>query len=456
MKKMMMLGCLVAANLCVNGMESDQELIDKTLVALKYVKNFDDVLKVSELDIKQQNNMQDNDELCLTALRNYELRKKAIKADVDVRVAVDCYLKTHKRINLAECRRGEKYPDDRRRKIVYGKILDGLLVLNSDGQLVGSEESLFEARGSRSLINLMGNIKRINYVHFFEWCKEGNVEAVEKFIQQNPTLDINYQTKDHGTTALLHAATRYEWDVVWYLLQCGADKMIKDNYDQSLFLKSLCKTHMKAFEKLLLLYSHEEINALCKSMPLKRDCNNEIYINAHVQDVLDGKKELESKNHLGDTALALACIHSQVPIIVKLLNRGANLGSKDCGFTPYRYLNSSERKHYLFAVREALNDGPCIPVEELSAVLDDAVGADCARLIKQRYVEETFKEIDFFEMAQARIWKYVCADACKVAKIERLDKITNQPDEKRGLAALLLLPQKTLTEVNIQLALEGK
>ncbi len=311
-----------------------------------------------------------------------------------------------------------------------------------------------------AIMPLCINAMKINYGHFFELCKKGNVEAIKQFIQQNPSLDINYQTKDYGTTALLHAATWHKWDVVWYLLQSGADKMIRDNYDESLLLKSLSVEYVKEFKKILFLYSYEEINALCKSVPFNRDDSNSIVrIGYHAKSVLDGKKELESKWG-GYTALHLSCIFYRVPVIVELLNRGANLESKHGKgtgpFTPYFFLNLSDTKLYLFAVREALNDGPCMPVALLSAVLDDRVGAVCARQIKQFYVEEVCKKIDFFETAQARIWKYVCADACKVAKIERLDKITNQPDEKRGLAALLLLPQKTLTEVNIQLALEGK
>ena len=43
MKKIMLLSVLVGMHLCVNGMEEDKKLIDKTLVALEYVKNFNPV-----------------------------------------------------------------------------------------------------------------------------------------------------------------------------------------------------------------------------------------------------------------------------------------------------------------------------------------------------------------------------------------------------------------------------
>src|SRR5690606_32449771 len=127
----------------------------------------------------------------------------------------------------------------------------------------------------------------INYELFFDLCKRGNINALQEFMNENPTLNINY-LDSHGQTPCLYAASWDKWEVVWELLECGADKMIKDNYGQSLFSIAVYNMFSKSFKRCLADYSIKQINDLCKTMPFRRgiDYKMVIPVNQSYQDIV--------------------------------------------------------------------------------------------------------------------------------------------------------------------------
>ena len=303
----------------------------------------------------------------------------------------------------------------------------------------------------------------IDYDQFFELCRIGQESAIKDFIKQNPTININYQN-NHGTTPLLHAATWGNWNIVWYLLKyCNENKMMKDNYGQTLFSKAVYNWSSVHFKKLLKIYSFNEINELCKTICLQREIDNPAkfsleFVNTEILNALNNKKNLNEQDNDGITILHLACVSGKVSLIIELLKHGADLDIKDnlkqsCYDHLYTKRMSRERAPW-FVVREAFNNGSCIPTALMNKVfkkIGNNYNRDISHYIKQLYVEHIAQDI--FELPKARIWKYVCEKACeKGGFVKQNEKV----DEKRCLATIMLLPQKKLTEINIQLALENK
>src|SRR5205085_2783864 len=90
-----------------------------------------------------------------------------------------------------------------------------------------------------------------------------------------------------GTTAVFHAAAWEKWYIVLCLLNNhGADKMISDQYGQTVFSKLMHATwfskkvwpsYYEQFVKLLNIYSLDELNALCKDMRFDRNVRDSWY-----------------------------------------------------------------------------------------------------------------------------------------------------------------------------------
>ena len=305
--------------------------------------------------------------------------------------------------------------------------------------------------------------KTIDYDHFFELCKNGQKSVIKNFIKENPTIDINYQN-NQGTTPLLYATTWFSWKNVWYLLKhCNANKMMKDNYEQTIFSIAVYNSSSYSFKKLLKIYSFNEINELCKTicLPIKMDNSAEFYrfINTIILEALNKKKDLNEKQDGGKTVLHKACIYKKIPLIIELLKHGADLDIKnDSGKSCYDCLyteKTSNNRAPFFVVREAFNNGLVIPAALIQNVFENIghdIDCDVSHYIKQLYVDLIVQD-KLSELPKARIWKYICEDACEKGG---LIKQNEKADEKRCLAIIMLLPQKKLTEINIQLALGDK
>src|SRR5690606_23190257 len=184
-----------------------------------------------------------------------------------------------------------------------------------------------------------------------------------------------------------------------------------------------------------------QITALCKTMPLRRGIDYKMVmpVNQSYQDIVS--RSLDSANNVGQTALHIACIRSYTTAIIALLKQGASLDIKDeWNNTPYSCLNDCFKIKSLFVVREAFNNGSCMPAAFICNVLEENVNPDVAYFIKQLYVKEVWE--DQLKTPEARLWKPVCVQACKIGGMQ-------ETDEKRCLTRILLLPQEEKTKLNI-------
>lgn len=310
------------------------------------------------------------------------------------------------------------------------------------------------------LIPCLYGMEAIDYSYFFDLCKQGNVDDVKTFIKQHPTIDLNHQN-EHGTTPALHASTWKKWDCVKYLLRKHKiNKMMPDNYGQTIFSKAVYGDNFWILRQLLGgdYYSQGELNTLCKNMCLNRSTNNEAeQISTFVSDALAGKQDINSKNDNNVTALHVACSCKHIPIIIQLLERGADLDIESeehqCSMSSYDLLQpkTNGNKSVLFVVREAFNSGPyTIPATALmnhmfETTLQEHMPSDVTNHIKQFYAQ-----LIFFESPKARIWKYVAQEACILLGMTPADLA----NKTHCLTTILFLPQQKLTEINMrQLAL---
>jgi len=327
-----------------------------------------------------------------------------------------------------------------------------------------------------------------NYNHFLELCAYGNFYEMTKCIKENPTFDINHQD-DTGTTALLVAAhkghiTDTPWNEVWYLLAAGANKATKNIHGQSLFSMGTYskRTNKNKLPLLLPFYNLEEINTECKTISLNRyaipnrDPFNLSYspcykISEHVTDVLEGKKDLESRDDKNKTALFSACQDFHAPFIIQLLKRGARLTLDSKSKIPqyptaYGALENNffyHNRNIFFALREAFNNGPAIPTTLICAV--EIVNSDVAKIIRQLYLQlliETPLTDNERNSPEAQLWKHaytllnregaqhweptVCNNLCKRQIIGQYTLLTSD----NFLKYVLLLPKKEKTKLNIE------
>jgi len=316
------------------------------------------------------------------------------------------------------------------------------------------QETTFDV--SELLAEIEQDEEKIVYRTFFDACLNGNIGAINAFIASHPEVNLDYQN-EHGTTPLLHAATWGEWSAVWHLRACGAHINIKDHYGQSLFSKAVYG-NANEFKKLLTYLSLDEINRECKAICLNRDMVNLTEINfghaiPKIKNALKNKKTINNVLSHGNTTLQMACIFQMTPLIIQLLENGADLDMTD-RWNSSAYNDLTDHQTIPFVVREAFNKGSCIPAALICyffEVLKITINSDIANYIKQLYLKALSESL-FFESPKARIWKYVAQDACALLGMAPADLAK----EKRCLIAILLAPQNILTKVNIQLALADK
>jgi len=332
---------------------------------------------------------------------------------------------------------------------------------------------LFFVMYSQSIISM--ETGGVDYDHFFKLCCDVNIREIAAFLNENPTFDINHihdcentvsdkDVKRIQTTAFLYAASLCNWPVVWHLLnKCGtANMMLADSYGQTLFSYAVYYNYVVgsgrkgAFRKLLDKYSLAEINILCKTMPLHKNDRYDAFDSCEIEPIIAALEQKTDVNHVdyyqGRTLLGIACRYDYIPYTIQLLKCGARLDIKDRhNKTSYDALedgNVSSR----FVVREAFNDGSCIPAAALICHALEALkeeNSDVVNYIKQLYCKATLLDDSFFESPKAGIWEPVCVEACKIAGIEDVD-------ENRCLAKILFMPQEQLTQVNKTLALQDK
>jgi len=293
--------------------------------------------------------------------------------------------------------------------------------------------------------------QRIDYKQLFVACKDGNLQQVEEFFEHNQHVHINHRN-EHGKTALLIAGSHTKWNIVDYLLQQnGIDKNVKDNYGQTLFSKAI---HDKVQFSLLVSteYSLKEINALCKSFPRERSCDNTFFWEdslmislALADSSLVNSSDLLTKT----TPLSLACCMNDIPSIIALLECGAHLHAADVdGNTPYTIL--CDNPQHLFVVREAFNNGFSCPramsIASVGEVVKQHLVSDLKHKIIKLYVENA-KQL--FETPEAKLWAPIAVKAYKIVDPQ-------ERDQQRCLTKILFMNQEEKTHMNIQYALKTK
>jgi hypothetical protein len=180
--------------------------------------------------------------------------------------------------------------------------------------------------------------------------------AIANFLSKNPNFTVEYHDEATKTTPAIHAASQHKWSIVYALLQeSKANKMAKDTRGQSLFSKAV---HSDQLDWIIPFYTYQEINALCKTMPLCRNVNFTLLqsVEESTKSALQGKLPLETL--VSYKTVLHECIDKEhVPYIVQLLKQGASLYtmSKWTG-TPYSQL--IKKPAIIFVLREAFNNGP--------------------------------------------------------------------------------------------------
>ncbi len=300
--------------------------------------------------------------------------------------------------------------------------------------------------------------KKINYAQLFEFCVNNNSGDIQNFIKQYPNFDINYQDQEGRTILLSMTIHRTQspnelqpdrhWYPIWDLLKkYPADLMLHDKYNQTLFSQAVYEPHSTAFKRLLPQYTNNQINTLCKTINFKKNKNGStlIYRGCPENEGRLAPDDAMSSMNLKKEYIMLlkACMHLQIPTIIQLLEHGVHSNES------HAILVNKNSKAPLFVVREAFNDGPLIPSTSLiNEFLKCHILADIVPIIKQFYIDALrFKVIS--QSPKAYIWRPVCIEACKTAKIK-------ETDEDRCLIKIMMMPQNKLTEINKQFALKNK
>jgi len=143
--------------------------------------------------------------------------------------------------------------------------------------------------------------------------------------------------------------------------------------------------------------------------------------------------------------LHIACSFKDIPLIVALLKRGADLHNQDpYKETPYSSLAKEESKRVFFAVREAFNNRSCLQQPALiGMIVDQHLVSDLKRHIMKIYLE------NFFETPEAKLWGPIAVDAYKMID-------PKETDQKRCLTKIVLMKQEEKTKMNIAYTLADK
>lgn len=301
----------------------------------------------------------------------------------------------------------------------------------------------------------------INCIPLFKACEEGKKEMVEQFIEDNPTYNLENKN-EHGETILLYAArlahhscstgktTVTKWNIVWHLLKKGADRNVQDNHGQTVFshgfyhyANSPAIASVAFMQNITFYYTPQEINAFCKTMPIHYGFDySPICMTPLMEKTLQNEIDLSNKE-LTSNALYVSCRFSQVPLIVQLLQLGADLYAKD-GFGENAYSSLMKNKKTLFVVREAFNDGPCIhlinvALEGLVKDIKEHIMSFYIKLLLSSPEAELWKPDAVNACMQDGIWKTTCAKLGITATDPMLCLIT-----------ILLMPQEMKTTMNIR------
>ena len=163
------------------------------------------------------------------------------------------------------------------------------------------------------------------------WAAEKGHEVVVKQLLANDRVNPNFKDPFHRQTALWRAADKGHEKVVKLLLKEGVDPDCKDKYGQTPLLIAIGRRHsavLKAFfESGVRL---KDIEALLWTAVKNKDT-------AMIQALLENGFDLERKNNKGQTPLSYAAANGHEGVVTLLLEKGAELETKDYDWTPLLY-----------------------------------------------------------------------------------------------------------------------
>lgn len=281
-------------------------------------------------------------------------------------------------------------------------------------------------------------------------CQTQSTMYIQRMLQINPTLDINY-CNEHGTTPLLSAAkaqTSNSWQIARDLLKMEKINYLhKDNYGQSLFSKSIYfREPAIEFSKILAHYTLKQINDECKSLSYDRNINLELHT---IDNVINSK---HTKNYI-----QLYKQHHHLPLIKKLFLNKALLDAINT-FDEFNYCldpqQYSGRIFYrnlspkiTFALREAFNYGP--PINNYATLNELFINN---KLIMVKYFPEdiitiiktNIELIIRYQTIERKLWIKEDEKAQQFSTIQEKNSF-------EFIKKLMQLPQQEKTKLNIKI-----
>lgn len=289
--------------------------------------------------------------------------------------------------------------------------------------------------------------------HLFIASKNGDNKSIQELFRVYPVFKNYYINKQNhlGETPVFAAAINEKWDTVKLLLDNNAIPTIKNNKKESLLSLAIyhSTSSLALTKKILPYYTNQDLNNECKTLTSNthifratEDCHTPA--KEFIDDVINGNKTLESIDHNHHTALHMACYLPDIPSIIELLKRSANLMVRNNEMqTPYDCLKKYDAA--LFAVRETLNRGrhPHLTCVMHLMFSEDSLHMDIIRIIIKNIIDLWLPSPALCN-AERLLWLPVCEQACALKKIDRTN--TNE-----CLDYIMALSHEERTELNKQL-----
>ena len=153
----------------------------------------------------------------------------------------------------------------------------------------------------------------------------GDLDAVKRIVEQDPQL-VN-QDDEYEWRPIFHAGLRRRYDVVKYLIDCGADLAAHDGY---VMHYSGEVPDNKEVVSLLVSYGGLDAHTTPSSEPARQFIYAVFLANApRVKSMLGDNAELAQERYArGDTALHHAARNGDIEIVEQLVSCGADVNAR--------------------------------------------------------------------------------------------------------------------------------
>ena len=163
---------------------------------------------------------------------------------------------------------------------------------------------------------------------FFKACEEGNLDKVQKYIKKGCDVNRNSEeTVSYGKTPLMCAASEGRFDVVKYLIDCGADVNEKGYLKQTALHYASGRGDLKVVEALLSKGAEIDVEDEYRCTPLMLAAGW-----GHIDILLyliDHGADVNKKGYRKPTALHYASKRGDLKVVEALLDKGAEIDVED-------------------------------------------------------------------------------------------------------------------------------